>query len=59
MFILILLLKSKILNKREFKKLPLKVQEMVATKYQEEAVWVEVIGLVALLKGMKFFLKLR
>ena len=39
-----------------FVSVPLKVQEMVATNYQEEAVEVEMLGLVALTNRDKVFL---
>ena len=42
---------STIFNKKQFGDLPLKYQEMVASKYQEEAVEVEMVGLVALTNG--------
>ena len=42
---------STLLNKLEFRKLPLEMQEMVVTKYQEEEMEVEMTRLVALTKG--------
>ena len=42
---------STILNIREFGKLPLKVQDMVVTKYQEGAIEVELSELIALTNG--------
>ena len=47
---------STIHNKHEFGKLPLKVQEMVATKYQVEAFYVEMLGLAAFTIRGKAFL---
>ena len=43
-----------ILDHRQYEKLTKEEQELITTKYHEEAVMVEVMGLVAIIKGDEF-----